>query len=77
MEQWTSPDAGVTKISNPKTLQRWIDFGWYKEMTNDGYIFNPYCGRFSFEKCVCSKCRSKRENKDELIDILNKCKDEI
>ena len=72
MEKYDKPSGGVTKISNPKTLQRWIDYGWYENIINNGYTFNPYCGRFSIDVCICSKCRSKRENKDELIKILCK-----
>lgn len=75
MEQWTSPDCGTIRISNPKTLQKWIDLGWYKEMINDGYVFNPYCGRFRTENCNCSACRSKRIDKTLLIQILEKCKE--
>ncbi len=71
MEQWTSPDCGTTRITNPKTLQRWIDLGWYQDLLTEGYVFNPYCGRFSIDICECSKCRHKTLNKDELIKILN------
>jgi transposase len=63
-------DCGTTRISNPKTLQRWVDFGWYKDRINQGYIFNPYCGRFSMGECTCTKCRHKIENKEELIKII-------
>jgi hypothetical protein len=71
MEQWTSPDCGTTRISNPKTLQRWIDLGWYKKRIDEGYVFNPYCGRFSVEVCECGKCRSKISNRDELIKLIS------
>ena len=70
MEQWDSPDAGVTKISNPKTLQRWINLGWYEERIKLGYIFAVYCGRFRTEKCKCSKCINKRRDKSELINLI-------
>jgi hypothetical protein len=70
MEQWEAPMCGVTRISNPKTLQRWIDLGWYQEKLNEGYVFNPYCGRFSVGICKCGKCRNKLPNRDELINIL-------
>lgn len=70
MEQWESPMCGTTRISNPKTLQRWIDLGWYKELINEGYTFNPYCGRFSISICECGKCRNKKPNRDELIKLL-------
>ena len=46
MEQWESPMGGVTRISNPKTLKRWINLGWYKKLIDVGYVFNPYCGRY-------------------------------
>jgi hypothetical protein len=71
MEQWTSPDCGTTRISNPKTLQRWIDLGWYKELIDEGYVFAPHCGRFVIGECECTKCRHKRPNRDELIKTLN------
>lgn len=63
-------DCGTIRISNPNTLQRWVDFGWYKDKLNQGYVFNPYCGRFALEQCVCTKCRNKKENKEELIKII-------
>jgi hypothetical protein len=63
--------CGTTKISNPITLQRWIDNGKYKELIKQGFIFNPYCGRFTDNICECTKCRHKKPNKDELIKILN------
>jgi hypothetical protein len=71
MKQWEAPDCGTTRISNPKTLQRWIDLGWYKELIDEGYVFAPHCGRFVIGECVCTKCRHKRPNRDELIKILN------
>jgi hypothetical protein len=77
MEQWKSPDAGVTRISNPTTLQRWIDLGWYHNLINQGYIFAFYCGRFKKEICLCSACRSKRADKTLLIQTLQKCKEKI
>ena len=74
MEQWTSPDCGTTRISNPITLQRWIDLGWYQDVISEGYIFNPYCGRFRLEQCTCSACRNKRPNRNKLIQTLNQFK---
>lgn len=71
MEQWTAPDCGTLRISNPNTLQRWIDNGKYQQQLDEGYIFAPYCGRFRSEPCTCSACRNKRPNRDELIKLLN------
>ena len=59
---------GTTRISNPKTLQRWIDLGWFDEMTKDGYTFNVGCGRFKEEKCACHQCRTKK--RPELVEVL-------
>jgi hypothetical protein len=70
MNEWQSPDAGTLRISNPITLQRWIDLGWYKETINKGYFFAVYCGRFRTEICNCSACRSKRTDKSELINLI-------
>jgi len=62
--------SGTTRITNPKTLKRWIDFGWYDKLIEEGFIFNPYCGRFKTEICTCSACRSKRLDKSELIKLM-------
>lgn len=71
MEQCTSTDCGTLRISNPITLQRWIDNGEYNKLIDNGYIFAPYCGRFKTEPCECTKCRHKKPNRDDLILILN------
>lgn len=71
MEQWEAPDCGTTRISNPKTLQRWIDLGWYQELIDEGYIFAPHCGRFKTDICTCTKCRHKNPKREELTNILN------
>jgi hypothetical protein len=61
--------SGTTRISNPKTLQRWIDFGWFDETIKEGYTFNVGCGRFrEGEKCTCSQCRTK--TRPELVEVL-------
>jgi hypothetical protein len=70
MEQWTSPACGSIRIKNPKTLQAWIDKGWYQREINDGYIFAPNCGRFRTEKCQCSKCKKVNGGK-VLKDVLS------
>ena len=57
MEQWEPPMAGTLRISNPKTLERWIHQGKYQEQLDAGYIFAPACGRFRTEVCTCFKCR--------------------
>jgi len=54
--------SGSIRIRNPKTLQKWIDKGWYAEQINKGYIFNVGCGRFRSEKCECSKCRKTKNS---------------
>lgn len=60
---------GTTKISNPKTLQRWIDLGWYDSQIRQGYTFNVGCGRFIMtEKCTCTKCRNR--TRPELVKVL-------
>lgn len=50
--------SGSTRIKNPHTLQKWIDNGWYRSTIEEGYVFNPGCGRFREEKCLCKRCRS-------------------
>jgi hypothetical protein len=60
--------CGTLRISNPNTLQKWIDNGWFKNQNDNGFIFSVGCGRFKTEKCECSACR-KRPKKD-LIDVL-------
>jgi hypothetical protein len=53
--------CGTIRISNPKTLQSWIDRGWYQKSLSEGYIFNVGCGRFKTEKCTCSACRTRKD----------------
>lgn len=65
MEFW-----GTVKIRNPKTLQKWIDKGWYQNDIDNGYIFNVGCGRFRSEKCTCQKCR--RTKNSPLKAVLEK-----
>lgn len=48
---------GTTRITNLRTLQRWIDSGKYQAMLDQGWIFNPGCGRFRSGACTCHKCR--------------------
>ena len=61
--------SGTIRISNPKTLQRWIDLGWFDENIKEGYTFNVGCGRFKLEeKCTCSQCRTK--TRPELVEVL-------
>lgn len=69
MEQWTPPMAGTLRISNPKTLEKWIQNGSYQEEINDGYVFNVGCGRFRTEPCKCSKCRKPNAGKNLQIVI--------
>lgn len=57
MEYW-----GTVRIRKPKTLQKWIDKGWYQRNIEDGYIFAIGCGRFRPEKCTCSKCRKSKNS---------------
>jgi len=66
MEQYYS---GTLRIKNKKTLQKWIDKGWYKEQIDLGWIFAAGCGRFRSEKCECAKCR-KVNNGQALKDVL-------
>jgi len=47
---------GSLRITNPKTLQKWVESGRYSELINKGYIYAKGCGRFRTEKCKCTKC---------------------
>jgi hypothetical protein len=64
-------DCGTLKISNSVTLQKWIDDGRYLKKISEGFVFNVYCGRFRIEKCICHKCRNKKEDKKLLINIIS------
>ena len=70
MEQWEPPYCGTLRISNPKTLEKWIHNGKYQQELDDGYVFNTGCGRFKIEPCTCSKCRRPNSGKNlkEVID---------
>lgn len=50
--------AGVLRITNPNTIQKWKDMGKWQKLLDAGYIYAPGCGRFRIEKCECSKCRN-------------------
>lgn len=57
MTDWTLPDAGTLRITNPGTLQQWKDTGKYQKLIDEGYIYAEGCGRFKTEPCTCHKCR--------------------
>ena len=57
MIYWEEPMAGVLRITNPKTLQKWITNGKYQELIDEGYIYAEGCGRFRPKVCTCHKCR--------------------
>ena len=59
-DQWEKPMCGTLRISNPKTLEKWIQNGTYQKELDAGYIFAVSCGRFRTEVCTCSKCRKHR-----------------
>jgi hypothetical protein len=50
--------AGVLRITNPITIQKWKDLGKWQKLLDEGYIYAPGCGRFRVEVCNCSKCRN-------------------
>jgi hypothetical protein len=39
MEQWTAPMAGTLRISNPKTLEKWLHNGTFQRKINNGFNF--------------------------------------
>lgn len=61
--------SGTIRIKSLKTLQRWIDKGWYQNMINEGYVFSVGCGRFTKHVCTCTLCRNRSRHK--LTKILN------
>jgi hypothetical protein len=61
--------SGSIRIKNAKTLQKWINKGWYQKQIDLGYTFYPGCGRFRTEKCECRKCR-KPNSGNELKEVL-------
>ena len=64
--------GGTTRITNPITLQRWIDNGKYKELIEDGYKFGIGCGRFVIDGCTCTLCRNRPKQKLKNILIANR-----
>jgi hypothetical protein len=63
---------GTTRITNPNTLQRWIDNGKYNELIKENYLFGIGCGRFVLNGCVCTACRNRP--KKEFIEVLKRNK---
>jgi hypothetical protein len=64
--------SGTTRITNPNTLQRWIDNGKYNEMIKQNYLFGVGCGRFVLDGCTCTNCRNRP--KKELSEVLKRNK---
>ena len=64
--------GGSTRITNPITLQRWIDNGKYKELIDEGYNFGLGCGRFVLDGCVCTACRNRPKQVLKNVLTLNK-----
>ncbi len=61
---------GSIIIKNPKTLQKWIDKGWYQREIDAGYTFAPACGRFRIGICECYKCRNNKSNKLKSVLLI-------
>lgn len=71
-EDNVQPMCGTLRITNPKTLRRWIKNGNYQKEIDKGLVFNVGCGRFREEKCTCYKCRTrKRKELQDIIDEYN------
>jgi hypothetical protein len=71
-EQYTPPMSGTLRITNPKTLEKWIQNGNFDKELDNGYKFYVGCGRFRLDTCTCSKCRKSKG--EELQQVLNKYK---
>ena len=70
MEQQETPMVGTLRISNPKTLEKWINNGNFQKEIDQGYNFYVGCGRFRKSKCECHKCR---KGKGKLLqEVINK-----
>jgi hypothetical protein len=52
--------CGTIRISNPKTLQSWIDRAVSKVYLK-AYIFNVGCGRFKTEKVPAQLVRTRKD----------------
>jgi hypothetical protein len=60
---------GALRITNPKTLEKWIHNGSYQKELDRGFTYYPGCGRFRSEPCQCNKCRrGKGATRQEVID---------
>ncbi len=60
-DQDGKPCGGSTRITNPKTIERWKANGKFDELISKGYIFAAGCGRFRLDPCTCWKCRRKEK----------------
>jgi hypothetical protein len=67
--QWESPMCGTLRITNPKTLEKWIQNGSYQKELDNGYVYGIGCGRFRTEPCQCVKCRKAGPNNPRQIVI--------
>ena len=71
MEQWTPPMSGTLRVTNLRTLRRWVEHGMFQLELDAGYKYAPGCGRFTTEQCTCSKCR-RRPNISRRLIVENK-----
>lgn len=53
---YEKPMAGTLRLSNAKTIHKWISSGKMKAQANAGWIFSEKCGRFRPWPCHCSRC---------------------
>ena len=59
--------VGTLRLMRGTTIQSWIDKGWYKELTDQGFIFAIGCARFRKKVCDCTHCRNaSTDNKAQL-----------
>ena len=70
MEEKTIYYSGTLRISNPKTLEKWIHNGNFQKEIDNGYKFYVGCGRFRKDECTCSRCR---KGKGKLLqEVINR-----
>ena len=64
--------SGTLRITNPKTLEKWVKNWNYKELIDEGYYYAIGCGIFRTFKCDCSQCRKKPTKTTlEIENIIN------
>lgn len=68
--------VGTLRVTNPKTLRRWLNNGEFQKELDMGYTYAPGCGRFKIGECTCHKCRNRGAMRRKIVEEFYNRKNE-